>query len=90
MSKRTPLGQKFSGIDMFGSPIKFTYQKTYLFTTKFGAAGTVIMYIILFSYAIEGLIRVLTNEVNTVSSQMIKLDMENNPGFSPGNATYLT
>jgi hypothetical protein len=53
---------------MFGSPIKFTYQKAYIFTTKFGAVGTVIMYILLISYAINGLIKVVSNEVKSISS----------------------
>jgi hypothetical protein len=48
---------------MFGSPIKLTYKKAYMYTTKFGAVGTVMMYIILISYAINGLTMVITNEV---------------------------
>lgn len=90
MTKGVPLGQRFKGIDMFGSPVKLTYQKTYMFTTKFGATGTVIMYIMLMSYAIDGLIKVISNEVQSISSDIMKTDMENYPGFSPGNATYLT
>ena len=90
MSKRVPFGQKFKGIDMFGSPVKLTYKKAYMFTTKFGAAGTVVMYMILVSYAINGLIMVISNEVQSVSSQIMKIDMELYPGFSPGLANYKT
>ena len=59
-----------------------------MYTTKFGAFGTVIMYIILVSYAIDGFIKVMTNEVQSLSSQIIQTDMENFPGFSPFNSTY--
>jgi hypothetical protein len=82
------MGAMFKGIDMFGSPVKLTYQKGFAYTTKFGASGTLIMYILLAVYAIEGLIRVVTNDPKSILTNEKKLDIMTYEGFSPGNATY--
>ena len=66
MSKGVPISQRFKGIDMFGSQVKLTYQKAYKFTTHFGAFGTIIMYTLVIGYAVHGLIKVLSNEVDSI------------------------
>lgn len=73
---------------MFGNPIRLSYHGGEIFTTHAGAVSTVIMYIILFAYAIQGLTEVLSNKVRSLTVENIHIDKDTYPGFSPANATY--
>ena len=47
------------------------------------------MYTILIAYAVNGLISVFSNEVETINSYSTKVDLNKNPGFAPANASYI-
>ena len=87
--KKKTMASRFKGIDIFGSPVKLTYQGAFAYTSHFGAAGTLAMYIMLLGYAISGLIRVINNDAKAINNLDVKLDMNDYEGFSPGNATYM-
>ena len=67
---------KFRKLDAFGHSIGLTYQGNDTFKTSCGATGTVIMYIILFVYAIDGLLKVYNDDVKSIYKDVTFLNID--------------
>ena len=74
--------------DAFGKSIQLTYNRDTTFSTPHGGAASLVMYVILIIYAINGFVDVVTNQTKSISKAYDKLDLETFDSFSPGEAKF--
>ena len=68
--------QSFTKLDAFGRNISLTYRGSGVFKTSCGATATLIMYIILFVYAIDGLTKVYNDDVKSIYKDVTFLNLD--------------